>query len=115
MTRRKNDAIQTLTGAETAFVADALRRGATRRELMGWLAAAGMTALTAGAVVTTTTQALGQTPKRGGKLRVAGFASSTTDPPDPPKGSNSPNYPRHPPFYTGLTVLDERGAPQLDL
>ncbi len=61
MTRRKNGAIQTLTGAETAFVADALRRGATRRELMGWFAAAGMTALTAGAVVTTTTQALAQT------------------------------------------------------
>jgi peptide/nickel transport system substrate-binding protein len=115
MTRRKNGAIQTLTGAETAFVADALRRGATRRELMGWLAAAGMTALAAGAVVTTTTQALGQTPKRGGKLRVAGFASSTTDTLDPAKGSNSTDYSRHTTFYNGLTVLDERLAPQLDL
>src|SRR5216683_513184 len=115
MTQRKNGAIQTLTGAETAFVADALRRGATRRELMGWLAAAGMTALTAGAVVTTTTQALAQTPKRGGKLRVAGFASSTTDTLDPAKGSNSTDYSRHTTFYNGLTVLDERVAPQLDL
>src|SRR5260221_6389342 len=85
MTRRKNGAIQTLTGAETAFVADALRRGATRRELMGWFAAAGMTALTAGAVVTTTTQTPPPKPKRGGKLCVAGFSSSSHHTPRPPQ------------------------------
>src|SRR5260221_12077413 len=96
MTRRKNGAIQTLTGAETAFVADALRRGATRRELMGWFAAAGMTALTAGAVVTPPTQQLAQTPKRGGKLRFAGFLGPTTHTPDPAQGSNSTDCSPHP-------------------
>ena len=63
----------------------------------------------------TSTRALAETPKKGGKLRVAGFASSTTDTLDPAKGSNSTDYSRDTTFYNGLTVLDEHLAPQLDL
>jgi peptide/nickel transport system substrate-binding protein len=115
MTQRRNAAAETHNDIAAAVVADALRRGATRRDLMSWLAAAGMSAIAAGGTIAASTQALAQTPRRGGKLRVAGFASSTTDTLDPAKGSNSTDYSRHTTFYNGLTVLDEHLVPQLDL
>ena len=115
MTRRDHESIQCLRRNDAAYIERALRRGASRRELMHWLVAAGMSVTAAGSVLTASTRALADTPKKGGKLRVAGFASSTTDTLDPAKGSNSTDYSRDTTFYNGLTVLDEHLAPQLDL
>jgi peptide/nickel transport system substrate-binding protein len=114
MTQRE-EFIQCLRRNDAAYIEHALRRGASRRELMHWLVAAGMSVTAAGSVLTTSTRALADTPKKGGRLRVAGFASSTTDTLDPAKGSNSTDYSRDTTFYNGLTVLDEHLAPQLDL
>ena len=115
MTQRDHESLQCLRRNDAAYIERALRRGASRRELMHWLVAAGMSVTAAGSVLTTSTRALADTPKKGGKLRVAGFASSTTDTLDPAKGSNSTDYSRDTTFYNGLTVLDEHLAPQLDL
>src|SRR4051812_37764754 len=54
-------------------------------------------------------------PKRGGRLRVAGYASSTADTLDPAHASNSTDYSRLFMFYNGLTVFDEKLIPQPDL
>ena len=115
MTQRDSKSLQCLRRNDAAYIERALRRGASRRELMHWLVAAGMSVTAAGSVLTASTRALADTPKKGGKLRVAGFASSTTDTLDPAKGSNSTDYSRDTTFYNGLTVLDEHLAPQLDL
>src|SRR3954469_8423927 len=100
---------------DAASVEDAIRRGATRRELLAWLGAAGMGAAMAGTVIGGATPALAPTPQRGGKGRIAAFATATTDTLDPPKGSNSTDYSRHTMFYNGLTYLDASLAPQLEL
>ena len=100
---------------DAASVEDAIRRGATRRELLAWLGAAGMGAAMAGTVIGGATRALAEAPKRGGKVRIAAFATATTDTLDPPKGSNSTDYSRHTMFYNGLTYLDASLAPQLEL
>jgi len=100
---------------DQTLIRSALRKGATRREMMAWLMAAGMSAAAAGSIVTGATQALAETPKKGGRIRVAGNSSSTADTVDPAKGSLSTDYSRCTMFYNGLTVLDERLAPQLEL
>ncbi len=85
----------------------ATRRDALRIALAGGLGATGLLgAFPAGAQTT---------PKRGGSLRVAGYASSTADTLDPAHASNSTDYSRLFMFYNGLTVFDEKLTPQPDL
>ncbi len=61
--------------------------------------------------LTSTAQAA-EMPKKGGKLRVAGITASISDTMDPAKQSNQSDYIRGNMFYNGLTVLDNRLAPQ---
>ncbi len=100
--------------AETV-IREMLRRSATRREAIGWLAGAGMGLATAGGVITRAGRALAETPKRGGQIRVAGYSSSTADTVDPAKQTLSTDYSRCLMFYNGLTRLDETLTPQPEL
>ena len=77
-----------------------------RRDVLRSLASAGV--LAAGAW-----PALAQTPRRGGRIRVASMSSSTADTLDPAKGALSTDYARHYMTYSGLTQYDARLAPQL--
>ena len=70
---------------------------------------------TASGITGRTSSALAATPKRGGKIRVAGYASSTADTLDPAHASNSTDYSRLFMFYNGLTVFDEHLNPLPDL
>src|SRR5215813_1404594 len=101
--------------ADEAAITIALRRGASRRELMRWLGAAGMSAVTAGALIGDARRALAQTPKRGGRIKVASQTSSTADTVDPAKQNNQTDYTRCFTFYNGLTRLDASLTPQLEL
>jgi peptide/nickel transport system substrate-binding protein len=103
----KNSACEAVTAA--------IARGATRRELMAWLAAGGMSLAAGGAVLAQATRAHAATPKRGGKIRVAGYSASTADTLDPAKQSLSTDYVRCNMFYNGLTSLDATLTPQLEL
>jgi peptide/nickel transport system substrate-binding protein len=105
----------TLGASDSAAIRSALQRGATRRDVMRWLMASGMSIAVAGSIVTSATRALAETPKRGGKIRVAGLSSSTADTVDPAKQSLSTDYSRCNMFYNGLTTLDEHLTPQLEL
>jgi peptide/nickel transport system substrate-binding protein len=90
----------------------ALRGGATRRDVMGMLMAGGMQATAAGTLATATMQAHADTPRRGGRLRVATATAAVTDTLDPSKQSNQTDYSRGTQFYNGLTSLDARLTPQ---
>ncbi len=69
----------------------------------------------AGGLIGRIPSALAATPKRGGRIRVAGYASSTADTLDPAHASNSTDYSRLFMFYNGLTVFDEHLSPLPDL
>jgi peptide/nickel transport system substrate-binding protein len=101
-----------LSPAEAGRVNGALRRGASRRDILGLLTGGGMALATAGGVLGSATRALAQTPKRGGRIRVAGVATSTSDTLDPAKQSNATDYSRNNMFYNGLFELDASLAPR---
>lgn len=92
-----------------------LRTGTSRRELMQWLIAAGMATGTAGEILLGASKAHAETPKRGGKIRVASESSSTADTLDPVRTTLTTDYCRCFMFYNGLTRLDSKLAPQPEL
>lgn len=86
----------------------------SRREVLRGLAAAGALATLSG-IGAAPGFAAAQTPKRGGRIRVASVSSSTADTLDPAKGALSTDYTRHNMIYSGLTQYDSRLEPQLAL
>ena len=97
---------------ESRRVMGALQRGATRRDILAMLVAGGMQMTLAGGLASTALSARAQTPKRGGKLRVAGATAAATDTLDPSKQSNQTDYSRGNMLYNGLTWLDGSLTPQ---
>jgi len=93
----------------------ALRHGASRRDILNLLIGAGMTAALSSGVISGATTAHAQTPKKGGRLRVATYASSTADTLDPAKAIFNIDYLRIHSIYDGLTRLDETLTPQMEL
>jgi peptide/nickel transport system substrate-binding protein len=111
MTDRKT--FDTFVGPEESRrLFGALQRGATRRDVLSMLLAGGMQAGLAGSLAATAVSAHAQTPRRGGKLRVAGATAAATDTLDPAKQSNQTDYSRGNMLYNGLTSLDGSLTPQ---
>ena len=105
--------IDTLVGPEESRrLFGALQRGASRRDVLAMLMAGGMQATLAGGLATTALSVHAQTPKRGGKIRVAGATAAATDTLDPAKQSNQTDYSRGNMLYNGLTSLDGSLTPQ---
>lgn len=103
------------SGHDDRMVEDAIRRGATRRDLLKMLAAGGI-GLAAGApIVGRAANAYAATPKSGGHITAAGWSSSTADTLDPVKSSLSTDYVRCAAFYNRLTFLDENGNVRMEL
>jgi peptide/nickel transport system substrate-binding protein len=114
MSERQN--LENLVGPiESQRLMGALQRGATRRDILAMLMAGGMQVTLAGGLATTAFSAQAQTPKRGGKLRVAGATAAVSDTLDPAKQSNHTDYIRGFMFYNGLTYLDGSLTPQPSL
>jgi peptide/nickel transport system substrate-binding protein len=93
----------------------ALRRGAGRRDLMKWLTAAGAGAVMANGLLLRAGTARAETPKNGGRIKVAAQSSSTADTLDPVRGTNTTDYARAFMFYNGLTRLDAKLVAQPEL
>ncbi|KQY81817.1 ABC transporter substrate-binding protein [Pelomonas sp. Root1444] len=111
MTER--NALEALIGPhESQRLMTALQRGASRRDVLAMLTAGGMQAVLAGSLAGTALSAHAQTPKRGGKIRVAGATAAATDTLDPAKQSNQTDYSRCNMIYNGLTSLDASLTPQ---
>ncbi|MEX3670721.1 ABC transporter substrate-binding protein [Paraburkholderia phenoliruptrix] len=82
-------------------------KGASRRDVLRAMAAAGMMSMTGTGLLAASGAALAQArPKQGGKIRVATQSASAADTLDPAKGALSTDYVRCNMFYNGLTELD---------
>lgn len=71
-----------------------------------------MQASLAGGLATMAASAHAQTPRRGGRIRVAGATAAATDTLDPAKQSNQTDYSRGNMLYNGLFSLDGSLTPQ---
>ncbi|WP_296741182.1 ABC transporter substrate-binding protein [Mesorhizobium sp.] len=100
---------------DDAMLVDAMRRGATRRDLLKLLALSGIGAAAGGSLMLKASNAFAQTPKKGGHVRVAGWSSSTADTLDPAKASTAVDYIRSCCCYNRLSTLDENGQLQFEL
>jgi peptide/nickel transport system substrate-binding protein len=103
------------TRRDDAMVEAAIRRGASRRDLLKMLTASGVAMAAGGALLGRADRAVAATPVRGGHMKAAGWSSSTADTLDPAKASLSTDYVRCCAFYNRLTVLDEAGEVRMDL
>ncbi|WP_041681083.1 MULTISPECIES: ABC transporter substrate-binding protein [Cupriavidus] len=97
---------------ESLRVMDLLKRGATRRDVLAMLLAGGMQATLAGSLAGVAVKAHAQTPKRGGRIRVAAATAAASDTLDPSKQSNQNDYVRCNMVYNGLTSLDGSLTPR---
>jgi peptide/nickel transport system substrate-binding protein len=110
-----SDMITRWSRSDDAMVENALRRGASRRDLLKLMLANGVALAAAGTVLGHASRAVAATPVRGGALKAAGWSSSTADSLDPAKASLSTDYVRCCSFYNRLTFIDQSGAPQMEL
>ncbi|HTO61285.1 MAG TPA: ABC transporter substrate-binding protein [Bradyrhizobium sp.] len=110
-----SDTITRWSRSDDAMVENALRRGASRRDLLKLMLVNGIALAAAGTVLGRASRAVAATPVRGGALKAAGWSSSTADSLDPAKASLSTDYVRCCSFYNRLTFLDQSGVPQMEL
>lgn len=109
------DKITNWTKLDDARVEDAIRRGATRRDLLKMMLASGVALSAGGAVLSRAEQALAATPVSGGHMKAAGISSSNADTLDPAKASLGTDYSRCCSLYNRLTFIDATGVPQMEL
>ncbi len=110
-----NSKITNWTASDDAMVENAIRRGATRRELLSMMLAGGVAMSAGGLILGRASDAIAATPKSGGNLKAAGWSSSTADTLDPAKASLSTDYVRCCALYNRLTFLDQAGVVQMEL
>jgi peptide/nickel transport system substrate-binding protein len=113
MSDSSNKRFENLVGpGESLRVMESLKRGASRRDILAMLMAGGMQATLAGSLAGMAVSAHAQTPRKGGRIRVAGATAAATDTLDPAKQSNQTDYSRCNMIYNGLTSLDASLTPQ---
>jgi len=91
------------------------KHGVSRREVMQALLAGGIWTSPVGGLLAHAASSSSQTPRKGGRIKVASASGSATDTLDPAKGSSLTDYTRTYMFYNGLTRLDEKLVPQMEL
>ncbi|MEJ7668109.1 MAG: ABC transporter substrate-binding protein [Casimicrobiaceae bacterium] len=106
---------QDLQSRDRETIVEGLKRGVSRRDMLKWMSAAGIAAAAGVGILTDAGVALAQTPKRGGKMRVAGHSSSAKDTLDPAKQTLSTDYIRGYIYFNGLTRLDGNAVAQPEL
>jgi peptide/nickel transport system substrate-binding protein len=93
----------------------ALKRGATRREAMQMMVAAGFSIAAAGSIVTSASDALAATPKKGGHIKAATHIQGPDDALDPGLMGTSTDYFRARANYNSLVQLNDDIVPQPEL
>lgn len=104
-----------LSANEKEGVHSALKRGATRRDVVQMMVAAGMTAAAAGSIVTSAREAIAATPKKGGKIRVGTALHGPDDTMDPIRLTSETDYGRARSHYNSLIQLSDDIVPQPEL
>jgi peptide/nickel transport system substrate-binding protein len=115
MKQQVPSSLYALSATDRERLMEAVRRGASRRDMLSLLGGLGIASGFGGGLIGSATSAWAQTAKKGGRIKVAGFSSSTADTLDPAKQSLSTDYVRCSMFYSGLTELDATLTPQLAL
>ncbi|WP_105385017.1 ABC transporter substrate-binding protein [Neorhizobium alkalisoli] len=110
-----SDKITNWTASDDVMVENAIRRGATRRELLHMLLAGGVAMSAGGFLLGRASDAAAAAPKSGGHLKAAGWSSSTADTLDPAKASLSTDYVRCCALYNRLTFIDKSGLTKMEL
>ena len=115
MTRFKDDLGHLVRVQDRLMIEDALRRGATRRDVLGMLTAAGAGIAFAGSMVASAEKALAETPKRGGQIRFAWAQHGPSDTLDPILATNTIDYGRSRLTYNNLCRIgaDLTAGPEL--
>jgi peptide/nickel transport system substrate-binding protein len=109
------DTVTNWTKSDDTRVEDAIRRGASRRDLLKIMLASGVALSAGGALFSSAERAVAATPVSGGHLKVAGVSASNADTLDPAKASAATDYARCCSLYNRLTFLDSSGNPQMEL
>lgn len=104
-----------LQARDRDIIVEGLKHGVSRRDMLKWLSSAGIAAAAGVGILTDAGVALAQTPKRGGKMRVAAHSTSAKDTLDPAKQTLSTDYIRGYIYFNGLTRLDGNTAAQPEL
>ena len=97
----------TMPEVDKSFVIDALNKGATRRQVLGWLVAMGASVASAGLVVTSARQAIAATPKKGGKIKFASDLHGPSDTLDPGLNTSTIDYTRGRSMYNSLCQIND--------
>ena len=104
-----------LTTSDQDFLKKAIGHGMTRREAIRWMAAAGLTATTAGTLFTSAQEVLAQTPKKGGSVRFAADLHGPDNTLDPILFTSTIDYTRGRAMYNSLTQFRDGIEPVGDL
>ncbi|MTH78439.1 ABC transporter substrate-binding protein [Paracoccus aestuariivivens] len=110
-----NTGITNWTRSDDAMVEHAMRRGASRRDLLRMFLAGGISLAAGSTILGRAGAALAATPVKGGHLIGASWASSTADTLDPAKASQATDYVRCCALYNRLTFLNGQGEVQMEL
>lgn len=100
-------AFDDLTQHDRDVIVAGLKSGVSRREMMGWLMAAGATVTSAGALIGSASNVLAATPKKGGQVRFAWDLHGPSDTMDPILFTSSLDYGRGRMNYNSLTRFNE--------
>ncbi|MEM7426115.1 MAG: ABC transporter substrate-binding protein [Pseudomonadota bacterium] len=111
----ENSPFEQLTGAEREPITSALKRGASRRQVMSLLMASGATVAMAGSLVGGAERVLAMTPKKGGSLRAAVSLHGPKDTLDPISSEGSIDYMRSRAHYNNLVQLNDDMSPRAEL
>lgn len=113
--RNNHPRFQDLQSRDRETIVAGLKHGASRRDMLKWMSAAGIASAAGIGILADAGVALAQTPKRGGKMRVAGHSTSAKDTLDPAKQTLSTDYIRGYIYFNGLTRLDGNAVAQPEL
>lgn len=99
--------IDSVSAMDREAVKTGLARGATRRDVMGWLMAGGATIAAAGSIVSSATSAMAATPKKGGHITFASDLHGPSDTLDPGLCTSTIDYTRSRSHYNGLVQFND--------
>ena len=99
--------IDSVSAMDREAIKSRLSRGASRREVMGWMMAGGATIAAAGSIISSATSAMAATPKKGGKITFASDLHGPSDTLDPGLGTSTIDYTRARTHYNGLTQFND--------
>ncbi|MFN6978779.1 MAG: ABC transporter substrate-binding protein, partial [Gemmobacter sp.] len=113
--KTRDTAFDALRTGDRQMLLTMLRRGASRRDVLGWMMAAGASAAFAGSAYTGAAHAQSMTPKRGGKITFGEVVHGPDDSLDPTLVSSSTDYHRARMVYSSLIRLSDNLSPQAEI